>query len=39
MELVIVTLSLGTVVLLATHMIDYAIETTLRQSRSLTLTP
>jgi len=32
MELVIVTLSIGTLILLATHMIDYAVETTLRQS-------
>ena len=32
MELVIVTLSLGTLILLATHMIDYAVETTMRQS-------
>ncbi len=32
MELVIVTLSIGTLILLATHMIDYVIETTLRQS-------
>ena len=32
MELVIVTLSVGTLILLATHMIDYAVETTLRQS-------
>ena len=34
MELVIVTLSVGTLILLATHMIDYAVETTLRQSGS-----
>jgi hypothetical protein len=32
MELVIVTLSIGTLILLATHMLDYALETTLRQS-------
>jgi len=32
MELVIVTLSLGTLILLATHMIDYAVETTIRRS-------
>ena len=32
MELVIVTLSIGTLILLATHSIDYALETTLQQS-------
>jgi len=32
MELVIVTLSIGTLILLATHSIDYALETTVRQS-------
>jgi surface polysaccharide O-acyltransferase-like enzyme len=32
MELVIVTLSIGTLILLATHSIDYALESTLRQS-------
>jgi hypothetical protein len=30
MELVIVTRSLGTLILLATHMLDYAVESTLR---------
>jgi hypothetical protein len=32
MELVIVSLSIGTLILLATHMIDYAVESTLRSS-------
>jgi hypothetical protein len=32
MELVIVTLSVGTLILLATHVIDYAVETAARQS-------
>ena len=32
MELVIVTLSIGTLILLATHMVDYAVETTLGRS-------
>jgi hypothetical protein len=32
MELVIVTLSVGTLILLATHTIDYFVETALRQS-------
>ena len=35
MELVIVTLSVGTLILLATHVLDYAAETALRQSRYL----
>jgi len=39
MELVIVTLSVGTLILLATHMIDYAVETTLRQTTYPTSTP
>jgi hypothetical protein len=34
MELVIVSLGIGTLILLATHMIDYAVETTLRPSSS-----
>jgi hypothetical protein len=32
MELVIVSLSIGTLILLATHMIDYAVESALRPS-------
>jgi hypothetical protein len=30
MELVLVTLSVGTLILLATHMIDYVLESTLQ---------
>jgi hypothetical protein len=36
MELVIVSLSIGTLILLATHMIDYAVESALQQERSPT---
>ena len=32
MEIVIVTFGIGTLVLLATHMIEYAVETALRSS-------
>jgi hypothetical protein len=34
MELVIVSLSIGTLILLATHMIDYAVESTPRPSNN-----